>query len=140
MECCSEYEVEKLKALAEITRLAEANKKAEAELAAAKEDNRQLVEAATPLVDSLVPPEGENADRPFLERLHRASGELRSYIRDAAHACVVQILGVVKALLPNQDMTPFATGDVPGVTDEDFSLLEEQVQPIADAIMERLDF
>lgn len=136
----SEHEKEKKKAFDELARLTEVHKKTEAELAAAKEENRQLVEAATPFVDSLVPPEDENAGRPFLERLHQASGALRGYIRDTARACVVSILGVVKALMPDQDMEPFASGRVAGVSDDDLALAEEQVQPTADAVMERLDF
>lgn len=75
-----------------------------------------------------------------MARLQRASSELRGYIRDTANTYVLHILSIVKALKPDQDMVPFATGNVSGKSEEEFSALEESVQPVADAIMERLDF
>jgi len=136
----SELENDKKKACDELACLSEANKKAETELAAAREENRRLVEAVTPVVDSLVPLTSEDAGRPLLDRLHQMTGALHGYIRDATHACAVTILGVVKAVMPHQDMEPFATGHVAGVSDEDLTRYEEEVQPVADAMIERLDF
>lgn len=76
-------------------------RKSSNELGAAREELQQLVDVATPLVDALVPADGEEQQGPFLSWLQRVSGDLRGFIRDAAGACVLQMLSIVKALHPD---------------------------------------
>ena len=113
---------------------------AQADLAAANTERQLVLEAATQLVDAIVPPAGNDAPVPFMERLQRAPGELHSFIRDTAHVCMTQILGIVKALTPGLDMKPFVTGRVPGRTEDDLSLLEKEVGSVADAVVDRMEF
>lgn len=94
------------------------------ELEVVQKETQELVEAATPFVDSLVPSEGGSSEDSFLVRLPRSSDELRGYIRDTANTCVLHVLSIVRALKPDQDMAPFATGNVTGKSEEEFALLK----------------
>lgn len=87
-----------------------------------------------------MPAEDEPSGDSFLVRLQRSSDELHGYIRDTANTCMLHVLSIVRALNPDQDMAPFAAGSVTGKSEEEFVALEESVQLVADAIMERLDF
>ena len=139
MSNCSEFEKTKEVNQKRLVSFAEVHNKTKAGLEAAREENQKLVDAATPLVDSLVPPGGENAEASFQDRLRRASAGFRSYVEDTARSCVSEVLVTAKALMPDQDMTPFATGIVPGVGDDRFAAIEDQVRPVADAVIERLE-
>jgi len=113
---------------------------AEQEAVSARRTMQEVIEGVLPLVDQLAPVTGDASQVPFMARLPRAVEALRGYIRDSAHACVVQVLAVARALVPTLPMEPFASGVVPDVPEEELTRLEEEVSPHADAVVERLEF
>lgn len=125
---------------AELKAVQEENTRLSGELQASQEEVRELVEAVTPIVDALVPVEEGGDVKSFLARLRQSMGEVRGYAGDVARACMTELVTIAKALMPGQSMEPFATGSAPGLTEEEYAALETEVKPVADAIMDRLEF
>lgn len=110
------------------------------ELQASQEEVRELVEAATPIVDALVPVEEGSEVKFFLERLRQCAGEVRGFAGDVARACVSELVTIARALMPGQSMEPFSTGSTPGLTEEEYATLEAEVKPATDTIKDKLEF
>lgn len=83
-----------------ISHLEKAAEVAASGLRSAKEQYREVAEAATPLVDVLARVSSSISHEALVARLQQPVNGLRTYISDMASTCVTHVLFLVKALFP----------------------------------------
>lgn len=105
-----------------------------------RDQYQEVTDAPASLVDLLVPAGNSWSRQAVIQELQGAAKELLTYVRDTTSTYVAHVLSSVKALKQDQDMARFAQGRVGELADMEYAALEEQVEPITQAIMERLEF
>jgi septal ring factor EnvC (AmiA/AmiB activator) len=100
---------------------------------------KELEEAALPIARLLVPhPRGPKI-APLVDRLREAPSRPATYVKHLAKSIPNQILAYMKSYFPKAPVDVVAGGLAANCTDEQYTELLEQMAPIAEQVVEKLN-
>jgi hypothetical protein len=100
---------------------------------------KELEEATLPVVRLLVPHPGGPKIAPLVDRLKEAPGRLATYVKHLAKSSPNQVLAFMKSYFPKAPVDVVAGGLATNCTDEQYTELLEQMVPIAEQVVEKLN-
>jgi hypothetical protein len=100
---------------------------------------KELEEAALPIARLLVPHPGGPKIAPLVDRLREAPGRLTTYIKHLAKSISNQVLAYMKSYFPKAPVDVVTGGLAANCTDEQYAKLLEQMAPIAEQVVEKLN-
>jgi hypothetical protein len=100
---------------------------------------KELEEAALPIARLLVPHPGGPKVAPLVDRLKEAPGRLATYVKHLAKSIPNQVLAFMKSYFPKVLVNVVAGGLAANCTDEQYTELLEQMAPIAEQVVEKLN-
>jgi hypothetical protein len=100
---------------------------------------KELEEAALPIARLLVPHLGGLKIAPLVDRLRQAPGCLATYVKHLAKSISNQVLAYMKSYFPKAPVDVVAGGLAANCTDEQYAELLEQMAPIAEQVVEKLN-
>jgi exoribonuclease R len=100
---------------------------------------KELEEAALPIARLLVPHPGGPKIAPLVDRLKEAPSRLAAYVKHLARSIPNQVLAFMKSYFPKAPVDVVAGGLAANCTDEQYAELLEQMAPIADQVVEKLN-
>jgi hypothetical protein len=100
---------------------------------------KELEEATLPIARLLVPhPDGPKI-APLVDRLKEAPGRLATYVKHLAKSIPNQVLAYMKSYFPKALVDVVAGGLAANCTDNQYKELLEQMAPIAEQVVEKLN-
>jgi hypothetical protein len=100
---------------------------------------KELEEAALPIARLLVPHPGGTKITPLVDRLTEGPGCLATYVKHLAKSIPNQVLVYMKSYFPKAPVDVVAGGLAVNYTDEQYAELLEQMAPIAEQVVEKLN-
>jgi hypothetical protein len=100
---------------------------------------KELEEATLPVVRLLVPHPGGPKIAPLVDRLKEAPERLATYVKHLAKSSPNQVLAFMKSYFPKAPVDVVAGGLATNCTDEQYTELLEQMVPIAEQVVEKLN-
>jgi hypothetical protein len=100
---------------------------------------KELEEAALPIARLLVPHPGGPKIALLVDRLKEAPGRLATYVKHLAKSIPNQVLAYMKLYFSKAPVDVVAGGLAANCTDEQYKELLEQMAPIAEQVMEKLN-
>jgi hypothetical protein len=100
---------------------------------------KELEEAAHLIARLLVPHPGGPKIAPLVDRLKEAPSRLETYVKHLAKSIPNQVLAYMKSYLPKAMVDVVAGGLVANCTDNQYKELLEQMAPIAEQVVEKLN-
>jgi hypothetical protein len=100
---------------------------------------KELEEAALPIARLLVPHPGGPKVAPLVDRLKEAPGRLATYVKHLAKSIPNQVLAFMKSYFPKVLVNVVAGGLAANCTDVQYTELLEQMAPIAEQVVEKLN-
>jgi hypothetical protein len=100
---------------------------------------KELEEAALPIATLLVPHPGGPKIAPLVDRLKEAPSRLETYVKHLAKSITNQVLAFMKSYFPKAPVDVVAGGLAANCTDEQYAELLEQMAPIAEQVVEKLN-
>jgi hypothetical protein len=100
---------------------------------------KELEEATLPVVRLLVPHPGGPKIAPLVDRLKEAPERLATYVKHLAKSSPNQVLAFMKSYFPKASVDVVAGGLATNCTDEQYTELLEQMVPIAEQVVEKLN-
>jgi hypothetical protein len=100
---------------------------------------KELEEAALPIARLLVPHPGGPKIAPLVDRLKEAPSCLATYVKHLAKSIPNQVLAFMKSYFPKAPMDVVAGRLAANYTDEQYEELLEQMAPIAEQVVEKLN-
>jgi hypothetical protein len=100
---------------------------------------KELEEATLPIARLLVPhPDGPKI-APLVDRLKEAPGRLATYVKHLAKSIPNQVLAYMKSYFPKALVDVVAGGLAANCTDNQYKELLEQMAPITEQVVEKLN-
>jgi hypothetical protein len=100
---------------------------------------KELEEATLPIARLLVPhPDGPKI-APLVDRLKEAPGRLATYVKHLAKSIPNQVLAYMKSYFPKALVDVVAGGLAANCTDNQYKELLQQMAPIAEQVVEKLN-
>jgi hypothetical protein len=100
---------------------------------------KELEEPALPIARLLVPHPGGLKIAPLFDRLKEAPGRLATYVKHQAKSIPDQVLAYMKSYVPKAPVDVVADGLAANCIDEQYKELLEQMAPIAEQVVEKLN-
>jgi hypothetical protein len=100
---------------------------------------KELEEAALPIARLLVPHPGGPKIAPLVDRLKEAPSRLAAYVKHLAKSIPNQVLAFMKSYFPKAPVDVVAGGLAANCSDEQYAELLEQMAPIADQVVDKLN-
>jgi hypothetical protein len=100
---------------------------------------KELEEAALPIARPLVPHPCGPKIAPLVDQLKEAPGRLATYVKHLAKSIPNQVLAYMKSYFPKAPVDVVASGLATNCTDEQYKELLEQMAPIAEQVVEKLN-
>ena len=100
---------------------------------------KELEEAALPIARLLVPHPGRPKIAPLVDRLKEAPGRLMTYVKYLAKSIPNQVLAYMKSYFSKAPVDVVAGGLVANCSDEQYKALLEEMAPIAEQVVEKLN-
>jgi hypothetical protein len=100
---------------------------------------KELEEAALPIARLLVPHPGSPKIAPLVDRLKEAPSRLVAYVKHLAKSIPNQVLAFMKLYFPKAPVDVVAGRLAANCTDEHYAELLEQMAPIAEQVVEKLN-
>jgi hypothetical protein len=100
---------------------------------------KELEEVALPIARILVPHPGGPKIAPLVDRLREAPSRLATYVKHLARSIPKQVLAFMKSYFPKAPVEVVAGGVAANCTDELYAELLEQMAPIAEQVVEKLN-
>jgi hypothetical protein len=100
---------------------------------------KELEGAALPIARLLVPHPGRPKIAPLVDRLREAPGHLATYVKHLAKSIPNQVLEYMKSYFPKDLVDVVAGGLAANYTDEQYAELLEQMAPIADQVVGKIN-
>jgi hypothetical protein len=100
---------------------------------------KELEEAALPIARLLVPHPGGAKIAPLVDRLKEALGRLATYVKHLSKSIPNQVLAYMKSYFPKAPVDVVAGGLAANCIDEQYKELLEQMAPIAEQVLEKLN-
>jgi hypothetical protein len=100
---------------------------------------KELEEAALPIARLLVPHPGGPKIAPLVDRLREAPSCLATYVKHLAESIPNRLLAYMKSYFPKAPVDVVAGGLAANCTDEQYAELLEQMAPIAEQVIEKLN-
>jgi hypothetical protein len=100
---------------------------------------KELEEAVLPIARLLVPHPGGPKIAPLVDQLREAPGRLATYVKHLAKSIPNQVLAFMKSYFPKAPVDVVAGGLAANCTDEQYAELLEQMAPIAEQVVEKLN-
>jgi hypothetical protein len=100
---------------------------------------KELEEAALPIARLLVPHPSGPKIAPLVDRLKEAPERLVTYVKHLAKSISNQVLAYMKSYFPKAPVDVVAGGLAANCTDEQYKELLEQMAPIAEQVVEKLN-
>jgi hypothetical protein len=100
---------------------------------------KELEEAALPIARLLVPHPGGPKIAPLVDRLREAPGRLVTCVKHFTKSIPNQVLAYMKSYFPKAPVEVVAGGLAANCTDEQYAELLEQMAPIAEQVVEKLN-
>jgi hypothetical protein len=100
---------------------------------------KELEKAALPIARLLVPHPGGPKIFPLVDRLKEAPGRLATYVKHLAKSIPNQVLEFMKSYFPKVPVDVVAGGLAANCMDEQYAELLEQMAPIAEQVVEKLN-
>jgi hypothetical protein len=100
---------------------------------------KELEEAALPIARLLVPHPGGPKIAPLVDRLREAPSRLATYVKHLARSIPKQVLAFMKSYFPKAPVELVAGGVAANCTDEQYTELLEQMAPIAEQVVDKLN-
>jgi hypothetical protein len=100
---------------------------------------KELEEAALPIVRLLVPHPSGPKIAPLVDRLKEAPGLLATYVKHLAKSIPNQVLAFMKSYFPKAPVDVVAGGLAANCAAEQYKELLEQMAPIAEQVVEKLN-
>jgi hypothetical protein len=100
---------------------------------------KELEEAALPIARVLVPHPGGPKIAPLVDRLKEAPGRLAKYVKHLAKSIPNQVLAYMKSYFPKAPVDVVTGGLAANCTDDQYKELLEQMVPIAEQVVEKLN-
>jgi hypothetical protein len=100
---------------------------------------KELEEAALPIARLLVPHPGGPKIALLVDRLKEAPAHLVTYVKHLAKSIPNQVLAYIKSYFPKALVDVVASGLATNCTDEQYKELLEQMAPIAEQVVEKLN-
>jgi hypothetical protein len=100
---------------------------------------KDLEEVALPIARLLVPHPGGPKIAPLVDRLKEAPGRLATYVKHLAKSIPNQVLAFMKSYFPKALVDVVAGGLASNCTDEQYAELLEQMVPIAEQVVEKVN-
>jgi hypothetical protein len=100
---------------------------------------KELEEAAIPIARLLVPHPGGPKKAPLVDRFKEAPSRLAAYVKHLAKSIPNQVLAFMKSYFPKAPVDVVAGGLAANCTAEQYAELLEQMAPIADQVVEKLN-
>jgi hypothetical protein len=100
---------------------------------------KELEEAALLIARLLVPHSGGPKIALLVDRLREAPGRLATYVKHLAKSIPNQVLAYMKSYFPKAPVDVVASGLAANCTDEQYAELLEQMAPIAEQVVEKLN-
>jgi hypothetical protein len=100
---------------------------------------KELEEAALPIARLLVPHPGGPKIAPLVDRLREAPSHLATYVMHLAKSIPNQVLAYMKSYFLKAPVDIVAGGLAANCTDEQYAELLEQMAPIAEQVVEKLN-
>jgi hypothetical protein len=100
---------------------------------------KELEEAALPIARLLVPHPGRPKIAPLVDRLKETPGRLATYVKHLVKSIPNQVLAYMKSYFPKAPVDVFAGGLATNCTDDQYKELLEQMAPIAEQVVEKLN-
>jgi septal ring factor EnvC (AmiA/AmiB activator) len=100
---------------------------------------KELEEATLPIARLLVPHPGGPKIAPLVDRLKEAPRRLATYVKHLAKSILNQVLAFMKSYFPKAPVDVVASGLATNSTAEQYTELLEQMAPIAEQVVEKLN-
>jgi hypothetical protein len=100
---------------------------------------KELEEAALPIGRLLVPHPGGSEIAPLVDLLKEALGRLATYVKHLVKSIPNQVFMYMKSYFPRALVDVVAGGLAANCTDEQYAELLEQMAPIAEQVVEKLN-
>jgi hypothetical protein len=100
---------------------------------------KELEEAALPIARLLVPHPGGPKIAPLVDRLKEAPGRLATYVKHLTKSIPNQVLAFMKSYFPKAPVDVVVGGLAANCIDEQYTELLEQMAPIAEQVVEKLN-
>jgi hypothetical protein len=100
---------------------------------------KELEEAVLPIARLLVPHPGGPKIAPLVDQLREAPRRLVTYVKHLAKSIPNQVLAFMKSYFPKAPVDVVAGGLAANCTDEQYAELLEQMAPIAEQVVEKLN-
>jgi hypothetical protein len=100
---------------------------------------KELEEAALPIARLLVPHPGGPNIAPLVDQLREAPSRLVTYVKRLAKSMPNQILAYMKSYFPKAPVDIVMGGLATNCTDEQYAELLEQMAPIAEQVVKKLN-
>jgi hypothetical protein len=100
---------------------------------------KELDEAALPIARLLVPHPGGPKIAPLVDRLREAPSRLAAYVKHLAKSIPNQVLAYMKSYFPKAPVDIIVGGLATNCTDEQYAELLEQMAPIAEQVVGKLN-
>jgi hypothetical protein len=100
---------------------------------------KDLEEVALPIARLLVPHPGGPKIAPLVDRLKEAPGRLATYVKHLAKSIPNQVLAFMKSYFPKALVDVVAGGLAANCMDEQYAELLEQMVPIAEQVVEKVN-
>jgi hypothetical protein len=100
---------------------------------------KELEEAALPIARLLVPHPGRPKIAPLVDRLKEAPRRLATYVKHLARSIPNHVLAYMKSYFPKAAVDVVAGGLATNCTDKQYKELLEQMAPIAEQVIEKLN-
>jgi hypothetical protein len=100
---------------------------------------KELEEAALPIARLLVPHPGGPKIAPLVDRLKEAPGRLATYVKHLAKSIPNQVLAYMESYFPKTPVDVVAGGLPANCIDDQYKELLEEMAPIAEQVMEKLN-
>jgi hypothetical protein len=100
---------------------------------------KELEEAALPIARLLVPHPGGPKIALLVDRLKEAPGRMAAYVKHMAKCIPNQVLAYMKSYFPKAPVDVVAGGLDANCSDDQYKELLEQMAPIAEQVVEKLN-
>jgi hypothetical protein len=104
-----------------------------------REQLKELEEAALPIARLLVPHPGGPKIAPLVDQLKEAPDRLATYVKHLAKSIPNQVLAFMKSYFPKAPVDVVTGGLAANCTNEQYKELLEQMAPIAEQVVEKLN-